>query len=822
MEWKTVLAGPIVRRVDARTASVWIAVDEPCDVTLRVWNGLESANTSRAPAFLGKQRTRRVGDHLHIVVVTAAGDYLPNNIYSYDLEIDNGTEKKSLDQLQLLTDGPVGGNRPHRALGYEPAMLPSFATCPLELTDLRIVHGSCRLPDNHLQDAMVWIDDLIADGRTSATNRPHQLVLSGDQIYADEAGPLLMAIVSDAGNSVIGMRRDDTDELITKEEIALDGKSFPCDRSHFPGGWRRTLVVEEGRLTSIEAMSHVLSLAEFCGYYLLAWSNTLWPESYPPVGSFLSNGPPPVRGRPTKVVVPNHFDQKFPEKYDESVGILNAFRDGLPFVRRALANIPTYMMIDDHDVTDDWNLTALWKDRVYSTELGRTIVRNGLVSYAMFPGWGNDPAAFESGPNLELLDAIEKLCPPDATTFPDPQVAKDLDRRLGLGPSESTVKWHYQVDGPRHRMVVLDNRTRRSYVGRVTPPQNIMPTRLEDQIPEGPLPAGLEVLVLVAPLVVFGPPVFDELLGSLAFRIGDIVTYFGKRDDDTRKRNVANASQPGTWPDAVESWAYTPESFEALLNWLEPYKRVAILSGDLHYSTTQGMTFWKKQAVPPAPIEAPARFAQLICSALKTEFEHGVIAATRVLGLAQKIYRAPIGIERLAYKDPDPSPVTLPPGQTLPRPLRRRLKDRPVLLPTEGWPEETIESRPFDWAWRVEVVKDERKTADRPEPARAFPFDPAHPDADVTPNLDGYRKVAARQIRQLDQANYRRQIVYTNTIALLRFTKNAEGLSVEQNLFATHPLSTTPNRPEVYTVHSVRLDPRPEETPPTLRKGAIS
>ena len=157
-------------------------------------------------------------------------------------------------------------------------MLPSFATCPLELTDLRIVHGSCRLPDNHLQDAMVWIDDLIADGRTSATNRPHQLVLSGDQIYADEAGPLLMAIVSDAGNSVIGMRRDDTDELITKEEIALDGKSFPCDRSHFPGGWRRTLVVEEGRLTSIEAMSHVLSLAEFCGYYLLAWSNTLWPD----------------------------------------------------------------------------------------------------------------------------------------------------------------------------------------------------------------------------------------------------------------------------------------------------------------------------------------------------------------------------------------------------------------------------------------------------------------------------------------------------------------------------------------------------------------
>jgi hypothetical protein len=659
---------------------------------------------------------------------------------------------------------------------------------------------------------MVWIDDLVADGRTSAVNRPHQLVLSGDQIYADEAGPVLLALVSDAGNAAIGMHRDESDDLVAKEEIVVEGKSFPCDRTHFPGGWRRPLSVEGARLTAIEAESHVFSLAEFCGYYLLAWSNTLWPDAYPPAGSFMSTVPPPVRGRPAKVAAPEGFDEEFPEKYEEWVKSLDLFRGGLPLVRRALANIPTYMMLDDHDVTDDWNLTALWKARVYSTDLGRTIVRNGLVSYAMFAGWGNDPAAFESGPNRELLEKVETLCPPDTETFPNQPVAEDLDRRLGLRDAESAIRWHYQVDGPRHRMVVIDNRTRRSYVGRVTPPQNIMPSRLEDQIPEGPLPAGLEVLVLVAPIVVIGPPVFDELLGSLAFRVGDLVTYF-------TQRNVANTNQPGTWPDAVESWAYAPESFEALLAWLEPYKRVAILSGDLHYASAQGMSFWKKQPLPPAAPEPPARYAQLISSAIKAEFQPGVIAASRVLGFAQKVYRAEIGLERLVYREPDPKPVNVPAGTTLARAFRRRLRERPVLLPTEGWPAGTTESRPFDAAWRIEIVRDERPDSERPESSRVFPLDPSQPGTDVAKDLAGYRKVAARQIRQLDQSNFRRQITFTNNIAVVRFVRDAAGLSVQQELLATNGFSTTPDRPEVHALHSIRLDPLPGERPPTLEEG---
>ena len=816
MDFRTVLAGPIVRRVDAASASVWLALAEPCDVTLRVWNGLESAATTRAAAFEGQRHTRRLGDQLHIVVVTAPGMYLPGQIFSYDIELNNGTETKTLDDLELLKDGPVGGNIPHKALGYEPAMLPSFATCPPELTDLRIVHGSCRLPDNHRVDAMVWIDDLIADGRTSATGRPHQLMLSGDQIYADEPGPVFLTIASNAGQSVLGTRRD-SDEAVAKETLPFNGRNFPLDSQHFRAGWRRDFVVNNTRFTSIEAKSHVMGLGEFAGYYLLVWANTLWPDTYPGEGAFLPSVPPPPMGYPVGLEAPKKIDEELKENYDKWIAYVKAFRDGLPLVRRALANVSTYMILDDHDVTDDWNLTALWKDRVYSTDLGRTIVRNALVSYAMFQAWGNDPAAFESGANKDLLDAIERLNPKDADNFPDAQVAADLNQRLGLTTMaesvEPTLKWHYHVDGPRHRLVVLDNRTRRGYVGRVTPPQNIIPSRIADQIPEGPLPAGLEVLVLVAPLVVFGPPAFDELLGSIAFRVGDIVTYMGDE-----KHNDANDRQPGTWPDAVESWAYAPESFEALLAHLEPYKRVAILSGDLHYASTQAMTYWKKQALPPATSEPPARFAQLISSAIKTEFEPGVVAASRVLGFAQRVYRARIGLERLIYTEPDPTPVRLAAGQTIPRALRRRLKERPTLLPTEGWPQGTSETRPFDAAWRVELVFDERPDSERPEAARSVPYDPAAPAADVPATLDGYRKVGARQIRQLDRSNFRRQIVYANNIAQIQFTRDAQGLTVQQSLIAIGEHPGPLDRPEVDALHKVRLEPTPGEQPPTLAR----
>jgi hypothetical protein len=73
-------------------------------------------------------------------------------------------------------------------------------------------------------------------------------------------------------------------------------------------------------------------------------------------------------------------------------------------VRRLLANIPTYMIFDDHDVTDDWNITGSWYDKVRTSPLGRRVVSNALAAYWAFQGWGNDPDNFDS----DMISAITR------------------------------------------------------------------------------------------------------------------------------------------------------------------------------------------------------------------------------------------------------------------------------------------------------------------------------------------------------------------------------------------------------------------------------
>ena len=106
-----------------------------------------------------------------------------------------------LKKRGLLLNEPVEG-KPHLALGYDEGELPGFALPPPALTDLRILHGSCRRPgftyveDDGTKsfDALAFVDDLIlewrrgtADGAPFDANvRPHQLFLTGDQIYADD------------------------------------------------------------------------------------------------------------------------------------------------------------------------------------------------------------------------------------------------------------------------------------------------------------------------------------------------------------------------------------------------------------------------------------------------------------------------------------------------------------------------------------------------------------------------------------------------------------------------------------------------------------
>jgi hypothetical protein len=859
MDLSLILAGPIVRRVEPRLAAVWVALRESRTVRLDVWSGAREAGSAGAPDFQASAPSLRVGARLHIAVVTlevpeGSLPLMPERVYSYNLTLTGGggpeADLRSLglleDRAARVEDGALVV-KPHLALGYATDFLPTFVLPPTALTDLKILYGSCREPQMATADALTWVDDFIRDTRMDPVARPHQLYMAGDQIYADEPVAPLLHIATAVGNEVMGAVELLPTRWPLRPADSPTGLHFwPADHAHFPAGLRRNLVISDARLSTVDGVGHLLSLGEFIAMTLLVWCNELWPAVLPrPAEVFagpvslsddlqiwqLHTGLGTDVGEGVKALCddtknltefsPASIDQvlkcvcrKRGAEFMRHRTLLDQFRAGLPKVRRALANVPTYMMFDDHEVTDDWYLNPTWRDRVLTSQLGKTIVRNGLLAFALCQAWGNDPTRFAAdvpgetgalvpGPHKQLLAQIPALFPPGDDQPPARAAADVIDRLLGLDGADPPVTWHYQVPGSRHLTVVLDVRTRRAYASRISAPGNVSPKALGEQIPAGPLPAGLDVLILVSSLTVLGPAMIDELLGPMLFRSFDLFHHGNQLE------------MPGLHPDAIEAWPYDPETLESLLKRLEPYRRVVILSGDVHFATAAALSYWKKGDT------APARFAQFTSSGMKILFKDEARFAAQSLPFMQHVVGAGIGVERLGWNATAVDLVAVPPGK-IPKPaLRDRLRRAPVLLPTHGWPAGTAENpaRPLDWTWRAHIVRDQRPDAERPAAARPSPLVPG---GDVLLDVDGYRRAAVRHVKQLDNLNHGRHLLFASNIGRLRFERREGALVAIQELFAAHPGAEVPEAPEIHARHVVLLETpagQPVETPPRLPAG---
>ena len=100
-----------------------------------------------------------------------------------------------------------------------------------------------------------------------------------------------------------------------------------------------------------------------------------------------------------------------------------------------------------------------------------------MIAYALFQDWGNDPLAYDSGPKAELLEPRRATCSRRALqTGPRPAPYAEIEKLLAhdvreltqtpdgrFGETNPPLKWHFTVDGPKHRVIAFDNRTRRSY-----------------------------------------------------------------------------------------------------------------------------------------------------------------------------------------------------------------------------------------------------------------------------------------------------------------------------------------------------------------------
>jgi hypothetical protein len=574
-ELPLILAGPILRRTTPRSVTVWVALQAACQVNLRVFATVDNGDRIGNCLLWGSRETIALGAHLHIVAVTATVDrdriLTADRVYAYDLTFcqnDGRIPDRSL--LQAMSAASI----PNEHISYFAHGYPTFVLPANQLADLRLVHGSCRKPHGDGFDALSILDDLIAESAARPSERPQQLFLTGDQIYGDDVADPLLWAASHLSELLLGWtERLPIGSSQSGQSTDVIAKITWGDRSEIAtqqAGFTAGLNNRQEKVSN-----HLLRWGEYAAIYLLAWSPVCWPQTFPDGRSISKH-------------------RQTARHWDRQVRQLQRFIDRLGCVRRALANIPLYTIFDDHEVSDDWNLNQAWCLRVLGKPLGRHVVQNALLAYAVFQGWGNTPDRFEvSTSGGKLLAAAQKWSASGGTDAgAHVEIARlvgmpQQDRRTGLPKFVSdgkvsildrdpdAVVWNYTIESNCHEVIVLDTRTWRGYDlhrTEIDPPMLLSPTAFDRQLIQ-PLQA-TSVTTATRQTFIIAPTNLFSLAGLDWIHHRELKFHLA----DPRLHTGIFATDVG------DAWNINTLALARLLTTLFAHRdRVVVLSGDIHY-----------------------------------------------------------------------------------------------------------------------------------------------------------------------------------------------------------------------------------------------
>ena len=445
-------------------------------------------------------------------------------------------------------------------------------------TPTTILHGSCRKPHYDGSDALAQVDNLIANSFDNEKERPDLLLMTGDQIYADDvAGPMLQAIhqvialLGITEEELEGAQISHSSELAShphcfyeREQLLPQIATNTALSSLFFGAKKKPI------FTSVNAQNHLISCAEVMAMYLLVWSPLLWARiKISDVG-----------------ISPAHL-----AVFKKEQQILEGFVTTLPQVRRAMAHTPVYMIFDDHDVTDDWNLTRGWEQEVYNNPFSKRMVGNALIGYLLCQGWGNLPSAY-----THLIKQAKQHFATQSIASQNALIDALLDFE----------QWDYTVD-TTPPVAVMDTRTQRwRSESSMNKPSGLMDWEALCEFQHGII--GKEAVIVVSAAPIYGVKFIEA--------IQKVFTFFGK----------------ALTVDA-ENWMAHKGTANVILNIFRHYKtppEFIILSGDVHYSFVYDVRLRFRRNSP--------HITQFTCSGLKNAFPDGLI---RWLDRLNRIFYGP-------------------------------------------------------------------------------------------------------------------------------------------------------------------------------------
>lgn len=617
-----VLAGPILRKVTDSSVTVWLALKEKADVTLEIYPAdVQVVNV----LFSGQRKTVKVGKNLHIVAVTAQRGakpaLTPGTVYYYDLSFTTAAGK--IDLLAAV------GSSGKAAYAYGSRRLPGFSLPPTDLEEVRLIQGSCRKPNAEGPDALAKLDDIIDAAEASPTGRPHQLLLTGDQIYADEVADVLLLMLTDAASAL----------MVDPEPLpggpggsqTIADMQLPTDRSE--------AILQDAKFTTVDHRSHLMSFGEYMAMYLFVWSDVLWSPTIPDFSDLA-----------VALQVNKDALAKLPglagDIAEQRLNVVQ-FQSTIKKIRRALANVPTAMIFDDHEITDDWNMTREFCDNVYGSERGFRIIQNGLAAYTLCQHWGNAPEQFDDKPLsngskpagfefLKLFDGAAKyadiadlpalktalgLHPPAKLLAqkPDYMVFHDVGTRQQVADcwvdSQSFI-YHYTLETSAYQIIVTDSRTWRSFPipGPTSAPDLISEGQLSFQIGQTPKLRDRTLMVVMTTNMPTSPTIRqgERDLATLVKMDGKQHWY----DDFYDSWNIKSAGFARTLAEITRKLPKNAQNANE--------GGVVLLSGDVHTSSASRITYTATAQVGDragAPTRAELAMVQLIGSALHNQAE---------------------------------------------------------------------------------------------------------------------------------------------------------------------------------------------------------
>ncbi|MBA1187929.1 alkaline phosphatase family protein [Pseudomonas entomophila] len=538
-----VLAGPLLRRLEAQRFALWLVGTQRLTLEVTVDGpGLE-ATTDCQVVQIGRAA------FVHLVDVHLNAPLPVDQVIAYDVLIDTD-------------DGPQGiaDWAPHLLYPGRPR-----ADFVLRARLDQVLHGSCRKPHHRAADGLLCADRLLL-ACERPEDRPAVLLMTGDQIYADDvAGPMLRAIhrlIEQVGlfdEPLAGAVVDDSQALYAhgacyyqRADLLPALEANEGLRRRFFGGTRKPI------FTSSNADNHLVTFAEVMAMYLLVWSPVCW--------------------RLVRMTQPSGLSATHQARYDQELPWVEAFTDGLEGVARVLAHLPSLMIFDDHDITDDWNLSAQWEASVYGHPFSRRIVGNALIGYLLCQGWGNAPARCQ--PLIEACQAMTSQAE-DGWLASDDQDGV-IDRLLAF------QGWQFEV-ASEPPLVVLDTRTRRWRSERnLKKPSGLLDWEALSELQQALLDHRSAVIVSPAPV-------------------------FGVKLIETVQRVVSGLGFP-LLVDA-ENWMAHRGAAQVVLNIFRHSRtpgHYVILSGDVHYSFVYEVLIRNRQHTP--------HLWQITSSGIKNEF----------------------------------------------------------------------------------------------------------------------------------------------------------------------------------------------------------